>query len=128
MNWFLYKNNSKNWTLLINMTHRIEPFFSIWFKELNFWKKMSQRIELFHGYDSKNNTLFENVTRRIELFFENTTLWIWPENWTPYFLNLTQRIEPLISWTWRQELSRLIFEYDSQNWTSKMTQRIELFF
>ena len=30
-----FHKDSKHWTLLFNMTHRIEPFCSIWLKELN---------------------------------------------------------------------------------------------
>ena len=55
------------------------------------------------------------------------------------FLEDDAKNKTLISWIWRKELNRLIFENDSQNWTFffvtqriktflQMTQRIELIF
>ena len=64
-----FQFDSKNWIWLkgfnfshmtqrigpiLNMTHRIEHFFSMWLKELN----MIQSIEPLFQYDSKNWTLF----------------------------------------------------------------------
>ena len=40
---FLY--DAKNWTLLFNMTHSIEPFFSTWLKEWIFFLIDSKKIE-----------------------------------------------------------------------------------
>ena len=60
---FLKNYDSQNWTLPINMTHRMEPFFSIWLKELNPFRNITQRTEPFSTYDSKNWTFFS-----IELF------------------------------------------------------------
>ena len=97
--------------------------FPVWLTELNlffFWKRLTE-LNLFSL----------NMTKELD----------------SYFLNITQGIEHLISWIWRKELNRLIFEYtqrielflhkDSKNWyyfwkTPRiqlvyMTQRMELF-
>ena len=154
---FLVKKiDTLNWTLLFNMTHRIEPFFSTWLKELNFFfeqydsknctflcKIWLNLLNLFAQYGSKNWTLSYEKTQRIELFIYHDS-----QNWT--FFNLTHRIQPFFStrvistnWTfsvWLMELNLLFmnlfsiwlkemnsFQYDSKKWTRfNMTQRTEL--
>ena len=123
--------------------------FSICHNDFFFFEKTTQRIELF----KKNMTLrffFEKKKNDSQVFFLKKTknfsflnmthiieLFLDPTDRIEHFLNTPQRIEPLISWIWRKELNRLIFENDSQNWTffrdSKnwtfflhMTQRIAL--
>ena len=65
---FFFEYDSQNWTFFLNMTHRIELFFS----------DTTQIIELFFWYDSKNWTPFFDKTQRIELLFvENDST-----NWT----------------------------------------------
>ena len=68
-NWTIFPCDSRNWTLLSNMSHRnwtflfymtqwIEPFFFwIWLKELNF---------LFLEYDAKNWTFFLGYDAKID--------------------------------------------------------------
>ena len=131
---FLSKNYSKNWTLLkwlieLNLflwtsfqyDSKRWSFFPIWLKDLNFFPKMSQRIEpLFHmnffkwikelnlfcyQYDSifskKSTQRFETfcwiMTQRAEFFF-----WIW--------------LKDLIFWTWLKELN-FFFQIDWKNGT-----------
>ena len=65
LNFFLKSYDSQNWTLPINTTHRMEPFFSIWLKELNiFFQKnffnMTQKMKIF------------NMFWRVEPFFDMT--------------------------------------------------------
>ena len=69
-NWTsFFQYDSKNWTLFLNMIHRIEPFCQIWLKELNFfWKKSTQRIELFKMIQ-RIEPFFFDLTQRIELSF-----------------------------------------------------------
>ena len=105
-NWTIFPCDSRNWTLLSNMSHRNWTFLFY----------MTQRIEpFFFEYDSKNWTLFFWIlTQRIELFVFR----IWRKE-----LNL-------FSWIWRKDWSfSLKFWHKSKNWTffSKMTQRIKLF-
>ena len=90
------------------MTHRIEPFCSIWLKELNHWT--------FFFNDLKN--YFFNLTRRIEPFFDMTwKIDFWKmsqiirtlfehdsQNWIFILKNMTQRIPPFFS-TWLTELN-----------------------
>ena len=45
VSFFFVENVSKNWTLFLSMTQRIELLFQKWLKELNFFFKMTQRIE-----------------------------------------------------------------------------------
>ena len=104
MNYF-FKYDEKNGTL----------FFKYDAKKCTFFKK-TQRIELsfffwlwlteliFFEYDSQNWTFFP-------------FLWIWPKNWTPFFLTMTHRIEPFNFWIGLTELNLPFF-----------TQRIEPFF
>ena len=40
-----FEFDPQNWTFFLNMTHRIEPFFSIWLKELNPYQNMTRRIK-----------------------------------------------------------------------------------
>ena len=116
-----------------NMTQRIEPFFlskktKKWINELNLfwvWRKeqnpfskmthiieplflwtffdMTHRIELIFQYDSKN---FFHMTR-IDFWqwFKEFNVWkrILTQRLEPFFLNMTQIIEP--------------FLHDSKNWT-----------
>ena len=108
-NWTLCqkKKDSKNWTLLkwlieLNLflwtssqyDSKSWSLFAVWLQEFNFSRVFQ--------YDSKNWTFFWVLTPRVELFF---------------FLNLTQRIEPL-------------FEYDSifkgsKNWASFLEIRLK---
>ena len=55
---FFHKHDSKHLTFF-NMTHRMEPFFSIWLKELNSFQNITERTEPFSTYDSKNWTNFQ---------------------------------------------------------------------
>ena len=91
-----FTHDSKNWTFLFT-----------WLKYLNFfWKFLIQRngpfffsgLKVFHQ---------SKITHRIDFFFESD-----PQNWF-FFCKLNR----LISWIWRKELNRLIFEYDAKNWT-----------
>ena len=118
------QHDSKNWTLLFNMTQRTEPFcstwlkefnpsFSTWLKELNpfFWTWLKE-IEPFLQHSLKLNSLFEHDSK-------NWTIFLWG--------NITQNIEHIL-------------QYDSKNWTLfsiclneldfffEHTQRIELTF
>ena len=136
------------------MTHRIEPFFNMIERILNFSKKMTHWIEPFlqkkkwlketlkKKLKKKKKCLNELnffVTRLTELnFFSDTTQRI-----EPPFRNMTQRTQPFFL-RWLQEL--IFLEYNSQNWTlfykrlfrihdsqklnpffGRMTQRIEPF-
>ena len=91
---------SKHWTLLLNMTHRIEPFCSIWLTE---WNPSFQ-------FDSKNWTLFWNDLKNW-LFWKNES-----NNSNPF-------------WTWFTELNIHFEKYDSKNSTLlfNMTYRIKSF-
>ena len=97
VNFFIWQNrtqrfdffwyDSKNRTLFLNTTQRIEHFFN-----------MTQRIELFSSSDSKKWTF--NLTKydpKVWFFL----IWLKEPN---TFLNVTQRIEPF-------------FKHDSKNWT-----------
>ena len=91
MNLFLH--DSKNW------------IFPVWLTELNFffWKRLTELNFFFFWIRLTELNLFSlNMTKELD----------------SYFLNMTQGIEHLMSWIWRKDLNRLIFEY---------TQRIELF-
>ena len=33
-----FENDTQNWTIFLNMTPIIEPFFSVWLKELNIFQ------------------------------------------------------------------------------------------
>ena len=115
------------------MTHRMEPFFSMWLKELTSLRKMGQRIEPFL-----------NTTHRIEFFLislkELNLFFLYDsQNWTLLF-KMTHRIEPFSStWLleiepffqhWLVEIEPTCFEHDSENGTHlfNMTQRNEPFF
>ena len=65
----------------------MEPFFN-----------MTQRVELFFSVTQRVE-FFLNTTHRIELFFG-----MWLKELNPFFLNITQRIEPSS-------------QKDSKNWT-----------
>ena len=104
------------------MSQWIAPLFflGLWLKE--YLLSNMTRMELFSSkYDTKNWTFFE-YDSKIWIFFlkkkgsQNSTsfLRIWPKNW-PFFLNMTQRIEPFISWVWRTELNP--FCKSVLNWT-----------
>ena len=118
---FFFENDSKTWTLFsLKMTQRIEPFSGTTWRIESFFD-ITQRIDFFQ-YDAKNSIFF-STTHRIQPFLKYDSqkwslfLWIRPENWTLYFLSMTQRIEPFISWIWRKELNILFLEYDAMNWT-----------
>ena len=55
-NWTFFQYVSMNWTFFLNMTHRIEPFFNMFARILNFSKNMTHWIEPFFckKNDSKN--------------------------------------------------------------------------
>ena len=121
---FFFENNSKNWL-----------FSKIWFKELNLFLSMIQRIESLSEYDSKesNSLFFEYDSMNRSHFFECDSIKFWVEksknwffssklnfsshdskNWTSFcFWIWTQRIEPFIIWleelslflTWRNALN-----------------------
>ena len=95
----LFVNDSKNWAFfepLLNMTNRVEVFFSL-----------TQRVQLF---------LCSNMTQRIEPFLsliprvEPLFLEIWLKE-----LNLFKWLTELKLFLWLIELN-LFFEYDSKNW------------
>ena len=147
---FLKNYDSQNWALPINMTHRMEPFFSIWLKELNPFRNITQRTEPFSTYDSQNWTFFS-----IELFEYDSNEWffsicfeelnpflIWPKELT--FGKMSQIFEPFLNMTQRIDFFHTIqiiepyFKIGSQNWIfwsyfknwvfffkKKKTQRIE---
>ena len=63
-----------NWTFFLNMTHRIEPFFNMFARILNFSKNMTHWIEPFFlqkKNDSKNVSS-QKMTQRIEPFSDTT--------------------------------------------------------
>ena len=86
-----FQSDSQNWTLLFNMTHSIESFFSTWLIEIEpFCSTWLIEIEPF----------FSTWLIEIEPFFSTWLIEIEPF----FFLNMTQRIEPTF------------FEHDSKNW------------
>ena len=104
-------------------------------KELDFFFNVTQRIP-FVKYDS-NGTFFFQIWHKELNFF-----WVWLKEWNffqkknrltelnLFSSNMTQRIEPFISWIWRLDLD-LFSKYDSKSWTIfensfDMTQRFEL--
>ena len=94
-----------------NITQRIESVFTR-LKKIEFFPVWLTELNLFF-FLKKTNPFSLNITKELD----------------SYFLNMTQGIEPLISWRWRKELNRLIFAYDSKNWNYFwMTQRIELLY
>ena len=130
LNLFFFEK-TQNWTLLFQITRRIEPFFQcdsknwtlflIWFKELLFLI-MTQRIQLFLQSWSKeldflwwltDLNVLENMSQRIEPFF---------------FLNMIQRIEPFIIWLKELSLFSFLTQRIEPFFSSNMTQRIEPFF
>ena len=132
---FFFEYDSKNWTFCSNTTQRIEPFpdttqriepFLVQLKELNLFFYMTQRIELFPVWLTELNFFFKKKKRftEIEPFLcirlREMDLFLGHDakSWTPYFLHMTQRIEPIIflNMTHRIEPSFIV------------TQRIELFF
>ena len=116
--------------LFFSMTQRIEPFFWIWFTELNPFVK----------FDSKNWTFFEK-NRLKELNFLKWfkelnpffSIWLKELNF-PFYMSqrfepcyMTQRLDPFYK-VWPPRIEP--FEkYDSKKWTSFFctTHRIELF-
>ena len=93
------------------MTHRMEPFFSIWLKELNPFQ-----------YYSKNWTLFNKWLEELNIF-STRTFSIWLKRWK--FSFLIWRVEPTFLWftdlTFIDEMSQIFEPF------LNMTQRIELF-
>ena len=103
------KNDSNNWTLLINITPKKYDsknwtFFWIVTQKLKFLVEKSQKIKLSF---LKTQNLFFLMTGRIE----------------PVFFNMTQRIEPFFSIWLKDFLNRLEESYPFFN----TTQRIEPF-
>ena len=121
----------KNWTLLFNMTQRIEPFqktclikfLSKIFKELNLLLSMTQRIELFLNMTPKIDFFWTWFTE-MNLFsalLEGWNIWQYDsKNWT--FFDLTQRIEPSVlhdskNWTFfTRGIYFFFFKFGSKNW------------
>ena len=103
-------------------------------KELDFFFNVTQRIPFvkydsngtfFFKYDTKNWTFFEFDSKN-GIFFQKNRL----TELNLFSSNMTQRIEPFISWIWRLDLD-LFSKYDSKSWTVfensfDMTQRFEL--
>ena len=103
-------------------------------KELDFFFNVTQRIPFvkydsngtfFFKYDTKNWTFFEFDSKN-GIFFQKNRL----TELNLFSSNMTQRIEPFISWIWRLDLD-LFSKYDSKSWTIfensfDMTQRFEL--
>ena len=118
-NWTIFSCDSRNWTLLSNMSHRnwtflffmtqrIEPFLNmtrrmnlfswIWRKDWSFSLKFWQRIEpSFSKMAQRIELSFRVVSQRVKLFFL--------EKW----------LEEMIFSIWLKELN---FLFDSKNWTS----------
>ena len=134
-NWtFLFHVTYRNWTLLLNMTPRIEPVFSTWLKEnVSFFELDSKNISFLTQCMTQriNWSFWENMTRTSFLEHE-------AQNWTSLVLNMTHGIEPFFnltlrmepfSWIWLKELN-LFSQSDSKNWIFflKVTQRIVSFF
>ena len=128
---FLKNYDSQNWTLPINMTHRMEPFFSIWLKELNPFRNITQRTEPFSTYDSKNWTFFSielfqyySKDKNFSICFEELNPFlIWPKELT--FWKNESNI-----WTlFEHDSKNWFFSYDSNNWALfwKLAHRIEFF-
>ena len=109
------QNDAQNWTLSLNTTQRIEPFF--------LWIRRKELNPFFFEYDAEIWILFSlNTTQRIESFlFEYDA-----KNWK-LFLKRTRRIEPSrknCSKTWT-----FFFELDSKNRTLflNVTQNLKIF-
>ena len=134
-----------NLFFFLNWTQRVEPFYWVWLKELNFFLNITQRITFGKGSkivfnDPQNWTnekkelkelnLFLSMIQRMELFFEydsknETIFWIRLNESNP-FLNMTQWIEPSLTW-----LEKCFFKKKkkSKNWNFlSMSQRIVFFF
>ena len=105
----------RNWTLLFNITQRIELFFEYWLKELNFcWGLI---IELIFSVRLKELN-FLNMTERIPFFFSKKKTD--SKNWILFF---SKKIR-------LKELNQIFSKYHSKNWTLfyQRTQRIAPFF
>ena len=125
---------------MLNATQRIEPFFSMWFKEffhkndskhftlfkiwlqeLNlFWLNMTQRIESFFKYYSKNWTLFNIWLEELNIFFNRTfSIWLKKIKFFQYVLkSWTLFLVWPQEWTFWKNESNIwtLFEHDSKNW------------
>ena len=123
--------HSQKWTLLFNMTQR-----------MNFFDWLKKNWTGFLEYDSKNwarifskmtrkNELSRRMTQRIEpcvkrkVSKSGTCFWFWSKELFPFFFNLTRRIKPF-SWIYSTELNLFSIwlkefwthkKYDSLNWT-----------
>ena len=86
--WTWLKELNFNWSLF-NLTHRLEPFFSVWLTELNpsFFSAWLTELNpfFFSTWLKELNPLFLNMTQRIEPIFLNTTQRI-------DFFNMTQEL------------------------------------
>ena len=132
--WTIFQYDSRNWTLLSNMTHRNWTLLSnmtltnIWLKDLDFFFMMTQRFSLIRLRESnlkknhpENRTFSGNMFK--ELFCQYDS-----QNWT-YCKTL------LKEWNiWEYDSKNWTYDskYDSKNWTifsnmTQMTQRIEHF-
>ena len=125
---FLKNYDSQNWTLPINMTHRMEPFFSIWLKELNPFRNITQRTEPFSTYDSKNWTFFSielfqyySKDENFSICFEELNPFlIWPKELT--FGKMSQIFEPFLNMTQRIDFFHTIqiIEPYFENWLTEL--------
>ena len=119
----------------------MEPFFSIWLKELNPFQNITQRTEPFSTYDSKNWTffsieLFQNDSKDLifSICFEDLNPFlIWPKELT-FFGKMTQIFEPFFNMTQRIDFFHIIpiiepyLKIGSQNWFFKSYSKNRFFF
>ena len=104
------KHDSQNWTVLFNMTQRIEPFFFDQYMtqrtNCSLFQNMTQRIEPSFQQMTQRIETFSN--QRIEPFFFSKKKYDY-KNWT--FFNMTQRIEYASKdWTF------FLFQFNRKNW------------
>ena len=131
--------DSQNWTLVYNLTHRIEPLCTIWLTQLYpFSMNMSHRIEPFmddskNGFkkNSKNWTLSKidskNWTFKKKIKDLNPLFLIDSKNWALLF-NMFLRMKPSYNMTHSQNSKNwTFFQYDSKNclFFFNVTRRIE---
>ena len=139
------EHDSKNWTFFIYISQSIEPSFSHDSNSWTFFQKFgSKNWTFFLRLASQTWTFFENMTQRIFLiwlteldhfcgvfkefnFFQYDSKKInlickWRKELNPFFLKMTQRIEPWSNLTHRIEL---FFFRTKPFFFPNMTQRIE---
>ena len=128
MNWFLF-NVFQNWTLLSNMTPRIELFFTTTqrFCSLNMTQKnyhflnMAQRTELVFRYDPKKLNFVVECDSTNRTFFWKR--WLTELNFFFFDYDSRKELHPLISWIWRKELDSFFWIWRKVS-NSYMMQRI----